>query len=60
MDENESIEFKEKYTENIYKEIISFLNTKSGWKWSKYKIWEILEKIFNCHTEALVYCPYGS
>lgn len=30
MDENESIEFKEKYTENIYKEIISFLNTKSG------------------------------
>ena len=30
MDENESIEFKEKYTEKIYKEIISFLNTKSG------------------------------
>lgn len=38
MDKNESIEFKEKYTEKIYKEIISFLNTKSGWKWSKYKI----------------------
>ena len=30
MNENESIEFKENYTENIYKEIISFLNTNSG------------------------------
>lgn len=30
MNENENIEFKEKFTENIYKEIISFLNTKSG------------------------------
>lgn len=30
MKENENIEFKEKFTENIYKEIISFLNTKSG------------------------------
>lgn len=30
MNENEQIEFKENYTENIYKEIISFLNTNSG------------------------------
>ena len=30
MNENEKIEFKENYTENIYKEIISFLNTNSG------------------------------
>ena len=30
MNEGESKEFKENYTENIYKEIISFLNTKSG------------------------------
>lgn len=30
MNENEQIEFKEIYTENIYKEIISFLNTNSG------------------------------
>lgn len=27
MNENESIEFKENYTEKIYKEIIAFLNT---------------------------------
>ena len=30
MNENESIEFKENYTEKIYKEIIAFLNTNSG------------------------------
>ena len=30
MNESEHIEFKENYTENIYKEIISFLNTNSG------------------------------
>ena len=30
MNENEEIEFKETYTDNIYKEIVSFLNTKSG------------------------------
>ena len=30
MNENEQIEFKEIYNENIYKEIISFLNTNSG------------------------------
>lgn len=30
MNENESIEFKENYTDKIYKEIIAFLNTKSG------------------------------
>ena len=30
MNENECIEFKENYTEKIYKEIISFLNTNSG------------------------------
>ena len=30
MNENESIEFNENYTEKIYKEIIAFLNTNSG------------------------------
>lgn len=30
MNESEHIEFKENYTEKIYKEIISFLNTNSG------------------------------
>ena len=30
MNESEQIEFKENYTEKIYKEIISFLNTNSG------------------------------
>ena len=30
MNENESIEFKENYTEKIYKEIIAFLNKNSG------------------------------
>ena len=30
MLENENIEFKREYTENIYKEIIAFLNTYSG------------------------------
>ena len=30
MNENESIEFKENYTEKIYKEIIAFLNTNFG------------------------------
>lgn len=30
MIENEIIEFKQDYTDNIYKEIIAFLNTKSG------------------------------
>ncbi len=30
MQENESIEFKELYTENIYKEIVAFLNSGSG------------------------------
>lgn len=30
MNENESIEFKENYTEKIYKEIIAFLNINSG------------------------------
>lgn len=30
MNENEEIEFKENYTDNIYKEIVSFLNTKAG------------------------------
>lgn len=30
MNENECVEFKENYTEKIYKEIISFLNTNSG------------------------------
>ena len=30
MNESEHIEIKENYTENIYKEIISFLNTNSG------------------------------
>lgn len=30
MNENESIEFKENYTEKIYKEIIAFLNANSG------------------------------
>ncbi len=30
MQENENIEFKELYTENIYKEIVAFLNSGSG------------------------------
>ena len=30
MLENENIEFKEIYTENIYKEIVAFLNSCSG------------------------------
>lgn len=30
MQENENIEFKELYTEKIYKEIVAFLNTSSG------------------------------
>ena len=30
MQENEKIEFKQEYTDNIYKEIIAFLNTCSG------------------------------
>lgn len=30
MQENESIEFKREYTENIYKEIVAFLNSYSG------------------------------
>ena len=30
MCENENIEFKESYTENIYKEIVAFLNSSSG------------------------------
>lgn len=30
MRENENIEFKELYTENIYKEIVAFLNSYSG------------------------------
>ena len=30
MEENENIEFKELYTENIYKEIVAFLNSGSG------------------------------
>lgn len=30
MQENENIEFKQLYTENIYKEIVAFLNSGSG------------------------------
>lgn len=30
MRENENIEFIEEYTEKIYKEIVTFLNTNSG------------------------------
>lgn len=30
MIENENVEFKENYTENIYKEIVAFLNSYSG------------------------------
>lgn len=30
MQENENLEFKKEFTENIYKEIIAFLNTSSG------------------------------
>ena len=30
MHENENVEFKQSYTENIYKEIVSFLNSNSG------------------------------
>ena len=30
MEENENIEFKKEYTENVYKEIVSFLNSNNG------------------------------
>lgn len=48
MNENESIEFKENYTEKIYKEIISFLNTNSGTIYIGYDDNGNLKGVNNC------------
>ncbi len=48
MNENESIEFKENYTEKIYKEIIAFLNTNSGTIYIGYDDNGNLKGVDNC------------
>ena len=64
MKENENIEFKQEYTENIYKEIVAFLNSYSGTIFIGYddngnliglnNVKEIEEKISNGITQKIM------